>query len=63
MNLSKTFLIAFSEMGLSTNLVLLSCLFGSFFLFSFVLSSKNMDAKGVMQWMLEKSDDWVGNKK
>ena len=28
----------------------------------FVFASKNLDAKGVFQWMTEKPNDWVGRK-
>ena len=28
----------------------------------FVYASKNLDAKGVFQWMMEKPNDWVGRK-
>ena len=28
----------------------------------FVIASKNLDAKGVFDWMLEKPDDWIGKK-
>ncbi len=28
----------------------------------FVYASKNLDAKGVFQWMMEKPNDWIGRK-
>ena len=28
----------------------------------FVYISKNLDAKGVFEWMLEKPNDWIGKK-
>jgi len=28
----------------------------------FVSASKNLDAKGVFEWMMEKPNDWVGKK-
>ena len=28
----------------------------------FVYSSKNLDAKGVFEWMMEKPNDWIGKK-
>ena len=28
----------------------------------FVIASKNLDAKGVFEWMMEKPDDWIGKK-
>ncbi len=28
----------------------------------FVYASKNLDAKGVFEWMMEKPNDWIGKK-
>ena len=28
----------------------------------FVCASKNLDAKGVFEWMMEKPNDWIGRK-
>ena len=28
----------------------------------FVHASKNLDAKGVFEWMMEKPNDWIGKK-
>ena len=28
----------------------------------FVSASKNLDAKGVFEWMMEKPSDWIGKK-
>ena len=28
----------------------------------FFYSSKNLDAKGVFEWMMEKPNDWIGKK-
>ncbi len=28
----------------------------------FIYSSKNLDAKGVFEWMMEKPNDWIGKK-
>ena len=28
----------------------------------FVYASKNLDAKGVFEWMMVKPDDWIGKK-
>ena len=55
--------IAYSEMGISPLGLCAILLFGVLFLTAFVLSSRNMDSKGVLKWMLEKPEDWIGNKK
>ena len=28
----------------------------------FVFASRNLDAKGVFEWMMEKPNDWIGKK-
>ena len=28
----------------------------------FIFASKNLDPKGVFQWMMEKPDEWIGRK-
>ena len=28
----------------------------------FVYASKNLDARGVFEWMMEKPNDWIGKK-
>jgi len=28
----------------------------------FIYASKNLDAKGVFEWMIEKPSDWIGRK-
>ena len=30
--------------------------------YSLDTSSKNLDAKGVFEWMMEKPNDWIGKK-
>ena len=34
----------------------------SIFPILFVYASKNLDAKGVFEWMMEKPNDWIGKK-
>ena len=29
----------------------------------FIYASKNLDAKGVFEWMMEKPNDWIGRNK
>ena len=55
--------IAFSEMGLGSIEISLIAITSIIFLIFFVLASKNLDSKGVFNWMMEKPDDWVGKKK
>ena len=50
-------------MGITPLLVTLIIFFSILFIVAFGLSSKNMDSDGVMDWMMNKPDDWIGNKK
>ena len=48
------FLLSFSEIGLSTPLVILLVFFGGFFLLSFFITSPNMDTKGLLRVLYSK---------
>ena len=50
----QLFLLSFSEMGLNIPLLILLILFGGFFLFSFVITSPNMDSKGLLRVLYSK---------
>ena len=55
--------LTLTEMGISP--LLLSIIIANSILFfvAFSLSSKNMDSDGIMNWMMQKPEDWIGNKK
>ncbi len=56
------FALTLSEMGISK---LEFIVIGSVLLIFpilFVSASKNLDSKGVFQWMMEKPNDWIGRK-
>ena len=55
--------LSLSEMGINPILLTIIIAFSILFIVSFGLSSKNMDSDGIMNWMMKKPDDWVGNKK
>ena len=57
------FAIAFSEMGLGKLEISLIAITSLIFPIFFVLASKNLDSKGVFEWMMEKPNDWVGKNK
>ena len=57
------FAMAFSEMGLGKVEISLIAITSLIFPIFFVLASKNLDSKGVFDWMMEKPDDWVGKNK
>ena len=56
------FLIALSEFGLGKLEIIIIISVGIIFPVLFILASKNLDAKGVFAWMMEKPDDWIGKK-
>tara|TARA_B100000214_G_C23858180_1_gene576754 strand:- start:521 stop:709 length:189 start_codon:yes stop_codon:yes gene_type:complete len=57
------FSLTLSQMGISPVLLATIIFFSALFIFAFGLSSKNMDSDGIMNWMMKKPDDWIGNKK
>tara|TARA_Y100001968_G_C19428342_1_gene755656 strand:- start:2227 stop:2409 length:183 start_codon:yes stop_codon:yes gene_type:complete len=57
-----SFLIAFNEFGLGKLEIFVIASVSIIFPVLFVLASRNLDAKGVFEWMMEKPDDWIGKK-
>ena len=56
------FALTVSEMGIGkTELVVIGVVV-LLFPILFVFASKNLDAKGVFDWMMEKPNDWIGRK-
>jgi len=56
------FAISVTEMGLSKLEILVIILTISVFPILFFIASRNLDAKSVFQWMMEKPNDWIGKK-
>ena len=56
------FALTFNEMGIGK--IELSVIGSVILIFPilFVYASKNLDAKGVFEWMMEKPNDWIGKK-
>ena len=48
------FLLSFTEMGLNFPLVIILVIFGGFFLISFLITSPNMDTKGLLRVLYSK---------
>ena len=57
------FALTLSEMGISPLLLTIIISFSILFIVAFGLSSRNMDSDGIMNWMMKKPEDWIGNKK
>ena len=56
------FSLTLSEMGLGKLDITVIGVVAIIFPILFVLASKNLDAKGVFEWMMEKPNDWIGKK-
>ena len=54
------FAISVAEMGLSKLDIFVIILTIGVFPILFFIASKNLDAKSVFQWMMEKPNDWIG---
>ena len=54
--------LAISEMGISKIELAVIGSVTLIFPIMFIYASKNLDAKGVFDWMMEKPNDWPGKK-
>ena len=57
------FALTISEMGLNNLEIFVIILTIGVFPILFFIASKNLDAKSVFQWMMEKPIDWIGKNK
>ena len=56
------FALTINEMGIGTMEIVVIGVVTLLFPIMFVYASKNLDAKGVLEWMMEKPNDWIGRK-
>ena len=56
------FALTVTEMGIGKIEISVICAVILIFPILFVFASKNLDAKGVFEWMMEKPNDWIGKK-
>ena len=54
------FALTFHEMGISKLELVVIGAVTLLFPTLFFIASKNLDAKGVFEWMMEKPNDWIG---
>ena len=54
--------LTFNEIGIGKIEILVIGIVFLLFPILFIIASKNLDAKGVFNWMMEKPNDWVGRK-
>ena len=57
-----TFALTLSEIGIGKLEILVIGMVTLSFPTLFIIASKNLDAKGVFDWMMEKPNDWIGRK-
>ena len=58
----KFFALTFTEIGIGKLELLVIGIVSLLFPTLFIIASKNLDAKGVFDWMMEKPNDWIGRK-
>ena len=54
--------LTLNEIGIGKIEILVIGIIFLLFPILFIIASKNLDAKGVFNWMMEKPNDWVGRK-
>ena len=57
-----SFAMSISEMGLGNLEILIIFIVLLIFPILFYIASRNLDAKGLFDWMMEKPDEWIGKK-
>ena len=58
----ETFALTSTEIGIGKLEILVIGMVSLLFPTLFIIASKNLDAKGVFDWMMEKPNDWIGRK-
>ena len=54
--------LTLNEIGIGKIEILVIGIIFLLFPILFIIASKNLDAKGIFNWMMEKPNDWVGRK-
>jgi hypothetical protein len=57
-----TFALTLSQIGIGKLEILVIGIVFLIFPILFIIASRNLDAKGVFDWMMEKPNDWIGRK-
>ena len=58
----KIFSLTLNEIGIGKFEILIVAITSLLFPTMFIIASKNLDAKEVFDWMMEKPNDWIGRK-
>ena len=56
------FALTLSQIGIGNLEILVIGIVSLIFPILFITASRNLDAKGVFDWMMEKPNDWIGRK-
>ena len=56
------FALTLTQMGIGKLEILVIGIVSLIFPILFIIASRNLDAKGVFDWMMEKPNDWIGKK-
>ncbi len=60
--MARYFALTLKQMGIGNLEIIVVSIVSIIFPILFVIASKNLDAKGVFEWMMEKPNDWIGRK-
>ena len=58
----ETFALTLTEIGIGKLEIFVIGIVCFLFPTLFIIASRNLDAKGVFDWMIEKPNDWIGRK-
>ena len=58
----KIFALTLSEIGIGKLEIFVIGIVSLLFPILFIIASRNLDAKEVFDWMMEKPNDWIGRK-
>ena len=58
----ETFALTLTEIGIGNLEIFVIGIVCLIFPALFIIASRNLDAKGVFDWMMEKPNDWIGRK-
>ncbi len=56
------FALTLTQIGIGKLEILVIGIVCSLFPALFIIASRNLDAKGIFDWMMEKPNDWIGRK-
>ena len=60
--MNKTFALTLAEIGIGKLEIFVIGIVSLLFIILFIIASRNLEAKSVFEWMMEKPNDWIGRK-